>query len=204
MLTEDSEHTYRRFPSLRKQENNLLVLLSWSSKYHGQTLEVLSDWIKSEHSLHLYQQLIEDLWLEQTPEEFALNLAALLCRERLLPYAMDDTAQPIKGSYLADLDAILNGQDISNRRTVFEQMILSLLRVLYTLEDTEDIRQFLAEVLDKESSLLDFLDGVSDQYCARKVRAHTHNRAFEDAREGLLKSVEAMLKSYTMLMPNGR
>lgn len=75
-------------------------------------------------------------------------------------------------------------------------MILSLLRVLYTLEDTEDIRQFLAEVLDKESSLLDFLDGVSDPYCARKVRAHTHNRAFEDAREGLLKSVEAMLKSY--------
>lgn len=54
-------------------------------------------------------------------------------------------------------------------------MILSLLRVLYTLKDTEDIRQFLAEVLDKESSLRDFLDGVLDQYCARKVHVHTHN-----------------------------
>ena len=51
-------------------------------------------------------------------------------------------------------EARVDGQDISNRRTVFEQMILSLLRVLYTLENIEDIRQFLAEVLDKESSLL--------------------------------------------------
>ncbi len=74
-------------------------------------------------------------------------------------------------------------------------MTLSLLRVLSTLEDTEDIRQFLAEGLDKEPSLLDLLDGVSDQYCASKIRAYTHDRAFEKAREGLLKSVEAMLKS---------
>ncbi len=45
VLTKDSEHTYRQLPSLRKEENNILVLLTWSSTYHGQTLEVLSDWI---------------------------------------------------------------------------------------------------------------------------------------------------------------
>jgi hypothetical protein len=107
---------------------------------------------------------------------------------------VDDTAQPIGGSYLADLDAILNGQDISNRRTVFEQMILSLLRVLYTLENSEETVRLLAEVLDKEASLLEPLDGVVDQYCARKLHGHNHNRAFEEAREGLLQCVEAMLK----------
>ena len=61
MLTDDSEYTYRRLPSLRKRENNILLLLTWSSTYHGHTLEVLSDWIKSDESLNLYQRLIEDL-----------------------------------------------------------------------------------------------------------------------------------------------
>ncbi len=194
VLTKDSEHTYRQLPSLRKEGNNILVLLTWSSTYHGQTLEVLSDWIKSEESLNLYQRLIEDLWLEQTPEAFALTLAALLCRERLLPYTVDDTVQPIWGSYLADFDAILNGQDISNRRAVFEQMTLSLLRVLCTLNTSEETVRLLAEVLDKEASLQEPLDGIADQYCARKVDRHNHNKAFEEAREGLLKCVEAMLK----------
>ncbi len=194
MLTEDSEHTYRRIPSLRKEKNNILLLLTWSSTYHGQSLKVLSDWIKSEGSLKLYQRLIEALWLSQTPEEFALTLAALLCRERLLPYTVDDTTQPIGGSYLVDLDAILNGQDISNRRTVFEQMILSLLRVLYTLETSEETVKLLAEILDKEASLLEPLDGVADQYCVKKIHGYNHNKAFEEAREGLLKCVEAMLK----------
>jgi hypothetical protein len=96
---------------------------------------------------------------------------------------------------LADLDVLLDGQDISNRRTVFEQMILSFLRVLYTLEeDSKDLLRFLMDVLDKEASLLEPLVGVADQYCARKIRGYNHNRAFEEAREGLLKSVEAMLK----------
>lgn len=194
MLTEDTEHTYRRIPSLRKEKNNILLLLTWSSTYHGQSLKVLSDWIKSEGSLKLYQRLIKALWLSQTPEEFALTLAALLCRERLLPYTVDDTTQPIGGSYLVDLDAILNSQDISNRRTVFEQMILSLLRVLYTLETSEETVKLLAEILDKEASLLEPLDGVADQYCVKKIHGYNHNKAFEEAREGLLKCVEAMLK----------
>ena len=102
LLTEDSEHNYCRLPSLRKEENNIFLLLTWSSTHHDQTLELLSDRIKSEESLVLYQRLLEDLWLQQTPEEFALTLAALLCRERLLPYRADDIAPPIGGSYFAD------------------------------------------------------------------------------------------------------
>ena len=194
MLTEDSEHTYRRFPSLRKEENNILLLLTWSSTYQGQTHEVLSDWIESEESLTLYRRLIEDVRLEQSSEEFALTLAALLCRERLLPYTMDDTAEPIGGSYLTDFDTIVNGQDISNRRTVFEEMILSLVRVLYTLNTNEEAARFLTEVLGKDASLLKLLDGVADQYCVRKLCRHEHNSAIEEVRHGLLECVQAMLK----------
>jgi len=144
--------------------------------------------------LNLYQRLIENLWLQQTPKEFALILAALLCRERPLPYTKNDTAQPVWGSYVVDFDAILNGEDIKDRRMVFEQMILSLLRVLYTLNTSEETVRLLAEILDKDASILEPLDGFADQYCARKLQGQDHNRAFEDARKGLLKSVEAMLK----------
>ena len=92
---------------------------------------------------------------------------------------MDDTAQPIRGSYLAALDTILNGQDISNRRTVLEQLILSLLRVLYTLDDdSKNIYRFLCDILDKGPSLLQPLDGVSDQYCARRIRGHKPQQSF--------------------------
>ena len=85
---------------------------------------------------------------------------------------------------MADFDAILNGKDIKNRRSVFEQMILSLLSVIYTLHISEETVRLLAEVLDKDA----------DQYCARKLLGQDHNKAFEDVKEGLLKSVKAMLK----------
>jgi len=196
VLTESSEQTYRQCPSLRKPENNILLLLAWSSTYHDQTLEVLSDWIRSEESLHLYHRLRESVWSLETPEDLALSLAALLCRERLLPYNKADTAHPIWGSYLADFDAILNGQALSNRRTVFEQTVSSLLRVLNTLEDgSENIIQLLDAVLDKEASVLGPLDGCSDQYWAKRIQDRlNHSRAFDEARDELLKLVEAMLK----------
>ena len=73
-------------------------------------------------------------------------------------------------------------------------MILSLLRVLCTLNISEETVRLLAKILDKEASLQEPLDGIADQYWARKVDRHNHNRAFEEAREGLLKCVEAMLK----------
>ncbi len=73
-------------------------------------------------------------------------------------------------------------------------MILLLLRVLYTLNTSEEIVRLLAEVLNKEALLLESLDSITDQYYARKVYRHNHNKAFEEAREGLLKCVEAILK----------
>jgi len=65
--------------------------------------------------LHLYQQLIDDLRSQQTPEEFVLTLAALLSRERLLLHAEDDTDQPMEDEYLIRFDAIVNGEDVSNK-----------------------------------------------------------------------------------------
>lgn len=174
------------------------MLLTCSSTYHGQTLEALSDWVKSEESLNLYQRLIKDLWLQQTIEDFALTLAALLCRERLLPSKGKDNERITEAGFLMDFDAIMNGQDIRNKWTVFEQMIMSLMRVLSTSQGSENICQFLADVLDKNPPLLKSLDGVGDQYCVRKVRGHKHSKAYQEAEEELLTCVE------TMLLKSGR
>ncbi len=73
-------------------------------------------------------------------------------------------------------------------------MTLSLLRVLYTLNTSEEIVRLLTEVLNKEVLLQEPLDRIADQYYARKVDRHNHNKAFEEAREGLLKCVEVILK----------
>ena len=189
----DSAHIHRKYPFFQKSTNNILLLLTWSSTYHGQILEVLSDWITSKESSDLYQKLIENLSLHQTIEDFALSLAALLCRERLLPYNKNDERM-FEASFLVEFDAIMNDQNISNRRTVFEQMIMSLMRVLKT-KGRVDMYQFLEEILEKEPFLLQSLDDVADQYCLKRLHGHQHNKAFEVAREELLISVEAMLKS---------
>ena len=84
MLRGDSEYFYHRRQSLPKPENNTRLLLTWSFMPRSQILEALRYWVGSEEGLRLYQKLIDDLWLQQTPEEFLLTLAVLLSRERLL------------------------------------------------------------------------------------------------------------------------
>ena len=50
MITEDSEHIYHQLPSVQNQGSNQHLLLSWSSKYYGQTREELiyiNKWLKT-------------------------------------------------------------------------------------------------------------------------------------------------------------
>jgi len=75
---------------------------------------------------------------------------------------VNDIAQLVESNYLTNFDAILNDQDIRNRRTIFEQMILSLLRVLYTLNTSEETIRLLAKILNKEASLLESLDDIAN------------------------------------------
>ena len=111
-----------------------------------------------------------------------MTLAALLCRERLLPYTSDDTTQPIYCCYLADFDVLLSGESLSNRRTVFERIGYSFLRVLATLGDKyEDMIQLLAVALDKDAPSLESFDGLTDQYGAPRIKNRdSHLRAYNE------------------------
>ena len=155
---------------------------------------MLRNWIESEESFNLYQRLIQDLQLPQTPEQFGPTLIALLCREQLFSNSTDETAQPNWGSSLADFDAILHLLDIKNKQAVFEQMILSLWRVLSTLSISDETVQLFGEVLSIRASLQEPLAGITDQYTIRKVHGYHHHRAFQEANTVLLNSTEAMSK----------
>ena len=185
---------YHLCPSLRKPENNILLLLTWSSRIHGLSLRILSEWASSTDTLSLYQRLMEDFRNPQEPEQLALILAALLCHGRLLPYTSSETIQPISGCYLADLDVLLNDRSLSNQRAVFERTGFSFLRVLTTLKgESEDMIQLLAVAIDTETPLLELFDGFTDQYAARRIRNRlSHRSAFQGL--GGLCLVETMLK----------
>lgn len=68
--------------------------------------------------------------------------------------------------------------------------------MLNILEDrSKNIIQLLDAVLNKEASVLRLLDGCSDQYWAKRIQNQlNHSRAFDEARDKLLKSVKTMLK----------
>jgi hypothetical protein len=154
---------------------------------------VLRHWVGLKESLQVYQQLIDDLWIQQTPEEFALTLAALLGRKRLLLHSEDDTVQPVECGYLVRFDTILNGEEISNKRTTSERIIMSPLRVLLALEDdSNELIQLLANMLDKGASSLESLDDGTVHYCAKKADGLGYSKAFQEAREELLNWTDAM------------
>jgi hypothetical protein len=175
----DSAQICHQRPSLEKRENNVLVLLTWSSTVNSLP-QVLTEWAASDDGLNLYQRLIKDVQDSQSAEQLALTLAAMLCYKRLLPYPPNEMTQSIKGFYLADFDALLNAERLRNERAVLERMIFSILRVFDTFGDKyHDMRQFLATVLDEKTPLLESFDGFSDQYWVRRMKSMmTHEHAY--------------------------
>jgi hypothetical protein len=64
--------------------------------------------VEVEDGWGFYKQLAEDFQISQDVEQLALIMAAMLSYRRLLPDASNHVNQPVKGSYLADLDALLD------------------------------------------------------------------------------------------------
>jgi hypothetical protein len=149
-LTGSSEHTYHTIPPLRNPGNNTLLLLTWSTVVSGYQFDVLSEWARSEDGWNVYEELLSDVQHSQSVEQLALAMAALMNYRRLLPDLSDDSDQPIAGSYLADLDALLVDHSLGNSGKVGEQMVFALIRVLRLrpfVDRYEDIITFLETTL---------------------------------------------------------
>ncbi|PVH71140.1 hypothetical protein DL98DRAFT_597224 [Cadophora sp. DSE1049] len=140
-----------------------------TTSFSPTTTPVLSRWAASIDSWVLYERLIEDIQHTQSKEQLVLNLGALLCYHRLSP-PNPNANQPIKGSNLADFDAILkNVEYLGNGETVLVHMVLSVLRIFWTVKDDEKMRQWLATVLNLQPPSLDPFHKSSDRYWTCRV-----------------------------------
>ncbi len=180
-LMRSSAYTYHTIPPLEKPRNNTLLLLTWSTVVSDRQRDVLREWANSEAGRSLYEQLAREVQDSQSVEQLALNMAALMNYRRLLPDDLDCSDQPIKGSYLADLDALFHGQPLGNSGRVAEQMVFALLRVLYSFaDDFENLTTFLETALDREPPPLHLFDGFSDQYLRLMINGQPHEAARVD------------------------
>jgi hypothetical protein len=174
ILILSSTHTYRTIPPLQRPGNNTLLLLTWSTVVSDRQLDVLREWASSENGL--YKQLIRDFRDPQNAEQLVLIMAALMSYRRLLPDLSDDSDRPIRGSYLADLDALLNGCSLGNSGIIAQRMVFSLIRVFRSSGNQfEELTTFLETVLDREPPLLHVFDGFCDQYWNRRIDSHTRH-----------------------------
>ncbi len=180
-----SAHTYHTFPSLRKPENNIPLLVTWSTMLSNSLMDfrrqlvVICKWANSEDGQNLYEQLARDVQGSQNVQQLALNMAALMNYRRLRPDHWDNTYQPITGSYLVDLDTLFHGHSLGNSERVAEQMVFAFVRVLHRMGQHKELVVFLNTVLDREPPLLHFFDGLADQYLKWKIHGRTHKTAFE-------------------------
>lgn len=192
---------YRQQPSLNKPDNNVLLVLIWSSNAGDISLK-FRKWADSDDALHLRRRLLKDAQKSQSIEQFTLTLAALRCLYRLAPYS-PGTTQSTKGCFLEDFDALLTGKRLINECIVLEHMILSLCKALDTLGgDYQDIRGLLNAVLDTGTIALKHLGGISVQYCIRRTKNRLDHRAARAWTHGscMLQSSKSFLAGVSALV----
>lgn len=167
---------YRQQPSLNNSDNNILVVLTWSS-ITSDVCRNFGGWAASDDGLNLRRRLLKDVQESQATEQLALSLAAWLCLQRLPPYS-PDTTQSIKGCFLADFDALLTGERLSNECTVLEHMIFSFSQGLSALGgDYQNTCQFLNTVLEIDTLALGHPDQNSVQYWMYRTKRLAHKAA---------------------------
>ena len=128
-----------------------------------------------------------------TGNQLGLIIAALVGYQRLVPDPPHHADIPIKGSYLADLDAYLHGEELGNKGAIANHLAFSFVRVLRHYRDVyEDLAVFLESVLETEPPLLQGLDGLSDEYLSERILFRDHAVAYRNivARSRQLKPLE--------------
>lgn len=179
-LIGSSAHTYYTIPRLGKPENNVLLLLIWNTLVFC-PFKGLSDWTHSKDFWNLYKQLAEEFQVSQSVEQLALIMAPLMSRRRLRPDFLDYFDQPIRGSYLADLNTVLRSESLGNSGRVAEQMVFSLVRELSSSGDQfNDLIAFLETALDRELPPLHVFDGFNNRYLGLRMAGQPYQTAIEE------------------------
>ncbi len=167
---ERSAHSYHELPSLSHPENDVLLLLVWSSDCHGRALRALHAWAISEDGKRLYWRLVHDLCPGKATAQIVLSLAAFVSLLRLLPYGSNKPC-PAEANYLRDFLSLLNGFPCNNIRATVEHMIWSVWTTISSLINSTEgqkIFRILAHVVDPAESVSERGDKYSNIYWERR------------------------------------
>ncbi len=191
-LMRSSAHTYHIFSLLSKPENNISLLVTWSTMLFNSLMNfrrqliIICEWANSEDEQNLYEQLAKDVQDFQNVKQLALNMAALMNYQWLCLNLSDNTDQPITGSYLVNLDSLFHDHSLENSERVAEQMVFAFVQVLCCMNQHKELVVFLNTVLDWEPSLLHFFDDLINQYLKWKIHGWTHETAFKTVMKQVL------------------
>jgi len=192
MANGNSEYTYEQIPSLNHSENNVLLLLVWSSDCTERALRALRAWAISEHGQAECRRLVEHLGLPRTPAQVALSLVALLSFLRLQPYGSSSTDEA-EANHLSDFHSLLKGSPSCKARETLEHVSWSFWIVTSDEIDAADgqrIFQLLACVLDTAS-----IQECSDEDSSRYWRGRFNPaRGHDDA----LSTIPDVLEKFTL------
>ena len=176
-------HTYRVLPRLKRLDNSVPLFIAWASNIppdYTSQLDTLCEWLKSRDGFELYEHLLDEIQQSHTVEQLALIMAAITNYQKFVPGITNDYCQPIQGSHLADFDGHLRDRTSEYIAVPATQMIVALLRVLYTNHELHhDLVAFLESVFTIESLLPHVHDGLSDQYWELRIDRQTHETAFK-------------------------
>ena len=147
-------------PWLGKSENDMAVFLCYCANLP--TIDrAFCEWASSEEGAWFYEQSVAILAEKKnTLEQAILRLSALVWLDRLLPCGPEEVSVPIHDCFLEDFARLLDGQQLKNRRAVWERMVWSGRRAVGE-SCWPIICHFVGWGTKMEPHVL---DGISDKY----------------------------------------
>lgn len=194
---ERSVHTYHELSSLNHSENDVFLLLVWSSDCHDRALRALHAWAISEDDRRLYWRLIRDLCSEKATAQIMLSLAVFVFLLQLLFYEFNKSCS-VEANYLKNFLSLLNDFFCNNIRAIMKHMIWFVWTTISSLINfTEDqkIFQILAHVVDSAESVSKRDDKYSNIYWKRRFNSlHSNDETLSTIFE-ILEKLEITITS---------
>ncbi len=194
---ERSVHSYHEFLSLSHSENDVLLLLVWSSDCHDRALRALHAWAISEDDKQLYWRLIHDLCSEKATAQIVLSLAVFVFLLRLLFYEFNKSCS-VEANYLRDFLSLLNDFFCNNIWAIMKHMIWFVWTMISSLINfTEDQKIFwiLAHVVDSVEFVSKHDDKYSNIYWERRFDFFRSNDETLSIISEILKKLEITITS---------
>ncbi len=193
---ERSAHTYHELSSLSHSENNVLLLLVWSSDCHDRALWALHAWAISEDDKRLYWRLIHDLRSRKASAQIMLSLVVFVFLLRLLLYEFDKSS--VEANYLWDFLSLLKGFLCNNIRTTLKHMIWFVWTTIsprVNVTESQKLFRILAHVVDSPEFVSKRDDEHSIIYWNRRFNSLRSNNETLSIISEILKKLEITITS---------